>query len=141
MQAGGVFLRRLTSLRREILDRINNSNAPLNADSIHGMLKGSPNLSSVYRSLSFLEEEGLIRSVSFECETRFYFSSQKEPIHFLHCKRCHKTEPFYECFADSLAESVAEDRDFTITGHVFYFIGICGECKRKMFSDIEEGKM
>jgi len=134
-------LRKLTSLRREILEIINNSDAPLNADSIHEMLKESPNLSSVYRSLAFLEEEGLIRSVSFECETRFYFSRQKEPVHFLHCKKCHKTEPFYECIADSLAESVAEDRGFTITDHVFYFIGICGECKRKIFSDIAEGKM
>lgn len=134
-------MRKLTSLRREILEIIENSDAPLNADSIHEMLKGNPNLSSVYRSLAFLEEEGLIRSVSFECETRFYFSRQKEPVHFLHCKKCHKTEPFYECIADSHAESVAEDRDFTITDHVFYFIGICGECKRKIFSDIEEGKM
>ncbi|RLL84172.1 Fur family transcriptional regulator [Mesotoga sp. BH458_6_3_2_1] len=134
-------MRKLTSLRREILEIINNSDAPLNADSIHEMLIGSPNLSSVYRSLAFLEEEGLIRSVSFECETRFYFSRQKEPIHFLHCKKCHKTEPFYESISDSLAESVAEDRDFTITGHVFYFIGICGECKRKIFSDIKEGKI
>ncbi len=134
-------MKRLTSLRREVLDLINNSESPLSADSIYGLLKEKPNLSSVYRSLSFLEDEGLIRSISFECETRFYFSSGREPVHFLHCKKCHKTEPFYEGFADSFAKNVAESRDFTITDHVFYFIGICGECKRKMLSDIEGGKL
>lgn len=134
-------MKRLTSLRREVLDLINNSESPLSADAIYGALKEKPNLSSVYRSLAFLEDEGLIRSISFECETRFYFSSEREPVHFLHCKKCHKTEPFYECFADSFAKKVAESRDFTITNHVFYFIGICGECKRKLLSDIEDGKL
>lgn len=134
-------MKRLTSLRREVLDLINSSESPLSADAIYGALKEKPNLSSVYRSLAFLEDEGLIRSISFECETRFYFSSEREPVHFLHCKKCHKTEPFYEFFADSFAKKVAESRDFTITNHVFYFIGICGECKRKMLSDIEDGKL
>ena len=134
-------MKRMTSLRREVLEIIDKSELPLSADSIHEMLDEKPNLSSVYRGLSFLEDEGLIRSISFECETRFYFSSQREPVHFLHCKKCHKTKPFYECFADSFAKRVAKNRDFTITNHVFYFIGICGDCRRKIVSDVEEGRV
>jgi Fur family ferric uptake transcriptional regulator len=136
-----LVLKRLTTLRKSVLDIIDSSSAPLNAENIHGKLRDRPDLSSVYRSLSFLEERGLIRSVSFECETRYYFGAGKEPVHFIHCKKCHRTESFHGCFAAELEESVRDDHDFTITDHVFYFIGICGDCKRKMMEELEGGKL
>lgn len=134
-------MRRLTTLRRKVLSIINGSKEPVSASFIYKQLERPPVLSSIYRSLSYLEEIGLIRSVTFDCDTRFYFGADKEPVHFIHCKRCHRTESFHECLVHGIIDTVKDEHDFAITDHVFYFIGICGDCRKKMLMELEEGKL
>ncbi|MDK2954067.1 MAG: Fur family transcriptional regulator, ferric uptake regulator [Kosmotoga sp.] len=125
-----IVLKRLTELRKEILRIIETSEVPLNAEEIYQKLETKPNLSSVYRGLSFLEDNGMIKSISFDSHVRFFYPVEKNhPLHFIYCKNCRKIEVFNECFADRIQAQIEKKHDCTITDHVFYFIGLCSECR------------
>lgn len=124
-----VVLKRLTELRKEILRVIETSEIPLNADEIYQKLGTKPNLSTIYRGLSFLEDNGMIKSISFDSHVRFFYPAGKNhPLHFIYCKNCKKIEVFNECFADKIQAQIEQRHGCVITDHVFYFIGLCSKC-------------
>ncbi len=122
--------RGFTELRKKILEIVRNSKSAVTADKVLESIRPEePDLSTVYRALAFLEQEGLIKSVTFDCSTRFYHSAENHPVHFLHCMKCHQTESFNRCFADQLEEAIKREHNFEITDHVFYFLGLCNKCR------------
>ncbi|AKI98342.1 Fur family transcriptional regulator [Kosmotoga pacifica] len=127
-----ITVRGFTKLRKDILNIIEKSKAPLCAEEIYQKLEQKPNLSSVYRGLYYLEENGMIKSITFDKNTRYFFRSTNHPKHYLYCKECGNIEAFDVCFADKIQEKLEKKHDYKILDHIFYFIGICSNCKKKM---------
>lgn len=119
----------ITKWRKEVFDIINSSDKPLRAEDIYKQNGLKPNLSTVYRALNYLEKKDYISSVSFEGNVRYYFAKNKH-YHFLICKNCGKIEVFTECMANEIKKQIEERFNFEITDHVFYFKGLCNECKK-----------
>lgn len=119
-----------TELRKEILNLIDQAEQPLTVKEIHDRLISKPNLSTVYRALEFLLKKGLIKTISFSLEGKFYYSGKKEHSHFIYCKECSKIEEFDQCFAENIQHSIEDKLDYKITDHFFYFAGICNSCQR-----------
>ena len=118
----------LTKWREEILKIIEKNKKPLTAEEIYKINKFKPNFSTVYRALKFLEEKNLIKSISFDKGPKYFYSSKKH-YHFLYCTKCGKIEVFNKCIASQLENFIYKNFKFQITDHVFYFKGLCENCK------------
>ena len=119
-----------TKLRKEILKHIRESDYPLTVRQIFNLLQKKPNLSTVYRALDFLYEQGHIKSVSFSSEAKYYFSADKAHSHFIYCNSCAEIKVFDQCFADTIQVDLEKKYDYKITDHFFYFSGTCDSCQQ-----------
>jgi Fur family transcriptional regulator, ferric uptake regulator len=120
---------KLTLLRKHIFDIIKSSDIPLNAKNISDRMKLHSNLSTIYRALDYMEKEKLIVSVALFDGTRFYCSGDRHS-HFILCKECHEIKEFDKCSAGDMVKSLEKEYNYRITEHVFYFIGVCGDCEK-----------
>lgn len=120
-----------TPLRKKIYKIIEDTDSPINADTIHKKLDIKPDLSSIYRALNYLEKKGMVKSLTFNTKINYYYTPKKHPHHFLYCKKCGKTESFDVCLANEMQNRIEDTHNFKITDHVFYFIGICKECMKR----------
>ncbi|HAA86343.1 MAG TPA: transcriptional repressor [Kosmotogaceae bacterium] len=119
-----------TELRKKILETVKASESAITADEVlESVRPEQPDLSTIYRALGFLEKKGYIKSVVFDCSTRFYHLAEDHPVHFLHCMKCHRTQTFNKCFADQIENALEQEHDFRIVDHVFYFLGVCSDCR------------
>ncbi|TYB93744.1 MAG: transcriptional repressor [Kosmotoga sp.] len=119
-----------TPLRKKIYKMIEESDSPINANTIYKKMNDKPDQSSIYRALNYLEEKGMVKSLTFNTKINYYFTPKKHPHHFLYCKKCGKTESFDICFANKIQKKIEDTHYFNITDHVFYFIGICEDCMK-----------
>ncbi|HHH84674.1 MAG TPA: hypothetical protein ENL15_01825 [Firmicutes bacterium] len=94
-------------------------------------LPGKPDLSTVYRALKRLEQEGRVNSVSFFSPKKYYYSG-KENGHFLVCRECHEVKIFPRCPSKSIEKELNEEFSYTILGHKLLFSGLCSECARAL---------
>jgi len=122
-------VKKLSELRQHILNILEASEIPLTVEQIRERLRLKPNLSSIYRSLLYLEETGKALSLSFGTPFRFYCSYREHPAHYLFCKRCQSIQAFHVCFAQEIQDRLELENNFTITDHVFYFTGYCQRCR------------
>ena len=122
-------MKRLSELRLTILSILEESEIPLTVEQIRDQLTLKPNLSSIYRALLYLEENGKALSLSFGTPARFYCSSSEHPAHYLFCKKCQSIQVFHVCFAGEIEEELGIENEFSITDHVFYFTGYCQRCR------------
>ena len=122
--------------RTDVLDRVRTADRPISADEIHREMNTNAALSTVYRALWFLREQGMIDEIPVSCTTKcgkrnFFVSKEKEHRHFFHCESCHSFIPVPGCTAESMSRKLEKDTGATVTGHVLSFTGICGQCGGK----------
>lgn len=121
--------REFTDLRKEILDIIERSEEPMMAKSIQKKLSSTPDTSTVYRALKFLQSKSLIIGLNISKKGQYFYSANKPYSHFIVCNSCDKIEPFHECVASSIEKKIEEEYEYKILDHFLYFIGICKECR------------
>lgn len=125
---------RLTPEREAIVDAVYASHEHFDADVWIEKLerrKGGASRSTVYRTLSLLEEAGLIRKVARTNDREVYEHDYGYPQHdHLICKKCGDMIEFpNEVIADVL-ERVAAEHGFRMSGHRLEVEGICANCSR-----------
>jgi Fur family ferric uptake transcriptional regulator len=118
---------RLTAWRKRVLVAVESSTCPVTAKAIHSQLGGRPDVSTVYRALEFLEDRGLVSSLTLFDGER-YFSRAVGHEHLIMCSNCHEIKTFDKCPAAGLQRTVEQDSGYRITGHVLYFSGLCPAC-------------
>ena len=117
--------RRLTKQKTAILEYLKSTKTHPDAETVHEVLKENmPNisLSTVYRNLSLLSEEGLISKLSFGGMSDHFDGDVSLHQHFL-CEKCGKILDV-NCKIDLKDEGLGE-----ISSYSVYFYGICKECK------------
>lgn len=119
---------KLTEKRKEILSKIEESSTPLSAKMIHEQMESASDLSTVYRSLDYLEKYALVNSISLS-RTRFYYSGDSQHGHFLYCRQCHELQLFDECVVSQLEQQLQDSYNYRITHHILFFEGFCKECQ------------
>jgi len=125
-----MIVMRFTENRKSVFNVIDRAEKPLSVEDIKARIQKKLDTSTVYRALEFLEKRGLIASVSFGGNIRFFFRKERFR-HFLFCERCNGIEVFDKCGAKPLMEAVKKEYNFRINSHVFYFSGICSNCIEK----------
>ncbi len=123
-----------TKHRNAILEVIENSNQPINAEQIFFELKEngiSINLSSVYRILeSLVSKNLLIKSNMTGSNKALYELNRCEHMHYLICSGCKKMFPVDGCPLEEYERQIEAKTGFQITGHKLEINGICKDCKQ-----------
>ena len=121
---------KLTKLRKEVLNIIDNSEKIICIKSIWNSLDPQPNITSVYRSVDHLESNELIQSISISGVKYLISKKKKGHGHFIICKECKEVTNFDDCIISSLQNKLQKDLNYNITSHVLYFEGYCSDCKK-----------
>jgi Fur family ferric uptake transcriptional regulator len=85
--------------------------------------------STVYRTLSGLEEAGLLRKVARNDKSEVYEHDYGYPQHdHLICKKCGSLTEFTNESISKLLDEVSSDHRFRMAGHRLEVYGICEKC-------------
>ena len=122
-----------TEQRKELLDyMIKNSKNFVKADEIEKYLKSkkiSVGLTTIYRFLNSLEQQGKVR-VELREHTKYYqYISEECTNHYhLQCKKCGKLIHLHCDEIEDLKQHIAKEHEFEIDS-MATIMGICSECQ------------
>lgn len=124
---------RLTKLRKQVLELIWQSHAPVKAyDVLEQMRDGefSSAPPTVYRALDFLQENGLVHKI--ESLNAYYGCSSNDLQHspqFLICEDCGNVAEINQSNIENSINRIAKEQGFTIKEQVIEIKGQCSFCK------------
>ena len=125
---------RLTPMRRQVLQALLSSHAPLGAYELIDRLAAQgarPAPITIYRALDFLREQGLVHRI--ESRNAFiacvHHHESGDPVVFLICEKCGAVgEAASAAVADTI-KSASRAAGFTPKTPVIEIYGVCAHCK------------
>lgn len=126
---------RMTRERAIVVEEIFSSHEHFDADQIVERLarlhEKRVSRSTVYRTLTQLEEAGLIRKVARQDDREIYEHDYGYPQHdHLICKRCGTLIEFHNEGISDLLDEIARKHGFRMDGHRLEVSGLCNDCAR-----------
>jgi Fur family zinc uptake transcriptional regulator len=126
---------RMTRLRRKVLEWILRAQKPLSAYALVALFKEEGEVvtpTTVYRTLDFLEEYGLIHRLA----TQNAYVSCVMPGHktcgqFLICNQCHVVMEMHSQEVANAIKSCALSKDFVEMGQMVEVWGLCHNCQKE----------
>jgi Fur family ferric uptake transcriptional regulator len=123
---------RMTREREELLASIFHAPRHFEAEDLIRTIrerKGRVSRATVYRTLSLLEECGILRKSLFGHNRHFYESVVGRHHHdHLVCIRCGKIREFEEEQIEALQEQICRKYGYRIVDHIHEIFGICERC-------------
>lgn len=126
---------RYTDGRQAVIRALQRVNGPQSAADLHKRVKSVP-LSSLYRSLTVLDEAGVLRKHhDADGLARFELAEWLTGHHHhVVCVECGMVEDVEldkkaERMLDQLAEALATAAGYQLDGHVLEVEGVCGSCR------------
>jgi Fur family ferric uptake transcriptional regulator len=127
---------KFTKQRETILSTLYNNPKHFTSECLYLLVKQKhPELNigiaTVYRTLSLLEENGLVSSVSLGAQGKKFEIANKPHHDHLICSECGKIVEFENEQIERLQQQIAEENGFILTDHLMQLYGICSECQKK----------
>lgn len=125
--------RRMTAQRRLILKTLQSIQGHPTAEEVYQMVKPDAprlHLSTVYRTMRWLEEEGLVSSLWLEDDRRqerFDTSSPSGHQHFV-CSRCKRVIEFDSPELDRIQAQFEQEHGVCVESASLVFYGLCPHC-------------
>lgn len=128
---------KFTSQREIILYTLYNNDEHFTSEDLYMLIKTEyPELgigmATVYRSLTLLEENGLISSISLGIQGKKYEIANKPHHDHIICESCNKIVEFENDEIENLQHTIAEENGFKLTNHLMQLYGICGDCQKNV---------
>jgi len=125
---------KFTIQREVILDTLYNSDEHLTPESLHQLIqKRQPDLktgiATVYRTLSLLEDENLVTSLSFGAQGKKYELGAKDHHDHLICTECGSITEFVDEAIENRQHEITEKLNFKMKDHSMQIYGICSKCQ------------
>lgn len=117
--------------RERILQVLRQTDAHPSVDWLYERLKKEfPKLSlgTVYRNLSVLIDQGLVRKIHFGSTFDRFEANPARHYHLI-CDRCGRIEDIEIPIYDDINRKAEARTDFKIDRHMIEFYGICSECR------------
>ncbi len=118
---------RLTASRRLVLASLFAAEAPVSAE--HIAVAVALDLTSVYRNLEVLEQQGLARHVHLGHGPGLYALLVGGEREFLHCERCHAVAAVAPAELDPVRDVIRERFGYEAHFTHFPITGICPACR------------
>jgi Fe2+ or Zn2+ uptake regulation protein len=136
---------RMTSQRRLILDLLQSDPSHPTADELFVLAKRidpSLNLSTVYRTLNWLEERGFVNPRRFDDNhTHKHFDPvlpETGDSHHFHCRRCDRViefaAPQVEPLLEQIREEIARQYGLQVDDSALVLSGLCNKCASEIDS-------
>lgn len=120
-----------TQRRSAILEQVAAADGPVSAEEIFQRLQGrfpTLALSTVYRNLEKLAEDGLIEKETSP-EGVFLYCRCDEHGHYLVCTQCHRRVRLMECPLSEVESQLEKQTGFLIDRHQLTIYGKCPKCR------------
>lgn len=124
-------MRRNTIQKDLVLNAVHTLRSHVTADEVYNfIIKEHPSVGkgTVYRNLSILADEGLIRKIEIPNASDRYDFTLKEHYH-VRCVRCGCIEDVELKYSSDIMNSVDVNHGFDLLGFDLLFRGVCGKCK------------
>lgn len=123
---------RQSKQRNRVLELLRSTESHPTADWLYNQLKNEfPKLSlgTVYRNLSILEGQGLVKKIHFG-STFDRFEANTTPHYHLVCEECGKIVDFELPIYDDINRQAKKKTSFNIHHHKLEFFGVCENCNK-----------
>lgn len=123
---------RMTNQRALILEIIRRRH--LDADEVYRQARDKQprlSLSTVYRTLRMLKEQGLVEELHFGEAHHHYEVKPSVEHHHLVCLGCGKIVEFGCSLSQKMKEEIARKKGFAVTEVEVYMTGYCSKCRQK----------
>lgn len=125
---------RVTSPRRAIIGAALRQERPFTAEQLvaeTATTTGESGRSTVYRTLEILASLGVLSRILDASGRPVYVAGAPVHRHHLVCSECGTAVPFNTCPVGEIAETLAQENDFEVHGHLLEIFGTCGDCKNE----------
>lgn len=123
---------RLTTKRREVLEVVQGSDAPISAYDILARLSSDARMvkpPTVYRALEFLERMGLVHKIdSIRAYVGCDVHDHQHQAAFLVCTSCKRSVEVEAPASDTALSSAATQAGFAVSQIIQEVHGVCGQC-------------
>lgn len=121
---------RLTRPRRAVVEALCGALQPVTVRELHEALR-AVDLVTVYRTLAWLVELGLVREVAaLRGAERFELVTDGAHVHHLHCDGCGRVVSAPICGLDeAVFARIQREYGFAVKDHCLTFRGRCAECR------------
>ena len=122
---------RETPVRNAINDFLINSKFPVDVEQIINFLRSKnmdTNKVTVYRTIDFLFQNGLINRLEFG-EGKFRYEVKNSDHHHLVCSKCGKIADVEDKYMKNLEKKIHTDTGFLVKNHSLEFFGFCKDCQ------------
>lgn len=125
---------RITAARAAIVGAVLTAQSPVSVQEVSAALAASKvpaNVTTVYRELEFLRENGVVVPVSFADGVQRYESADLGHHHHLVCVECERIQDVEVPHAElhEAEKRIEKSHGFTVMQHSLEFYGRCGECR------------
>ena len=125
---------KVTRQRKMIIEILDHASTPLTADDIYERIedKDTINYSTVYRTLSLLDEKDAVTNIGEPGGKTYYQLKKHHHKHQLECVGCHKHITINQCPLEAFSCMLNKETGFVITEHHLQIKGICPECAKNI---------
>jgi len=125
-----------TKQRELILEIIYNNDGHFTPEDIYNLIKQTYptvklGIATVYRTLTLLEESGIVSSISFGVQGKKYEFGLTDHHDHLVCIECGGIEEFIDETIEKRQEEIAKKHNFEMRDHIMKIVGICQACQAK----------
>ena len=125
---------KFTNQREKILETLYYSQEHLTPEALHQLIKEkypelNAGIATIYRTLSMLEENEIVSSLSFGAQGKKYELGAKDHHDHMICTKCHEITEFVDEVIETQQHKIADAHGFKMQDHSMQIYGICKKCQ------------
>ena len=125
---------KFTKQRELILNFLYNNDDHFTPEDIYMLLKKeypgiNIGIATVYRTLTLLEESGIVSSISFGAQGKKYELGLKKHHDHLICSKCGEIIEFFDETIEERQKEIAKKFNFQMHDHTMKIVGLCEKCQ------------
>lgn len=127
---------KFTKQRELVLKILYENDGHFTPEDIYNLIKSkypdiNIGIATIYRTLTLLEESGIVNSISFGSKGKKYEIGLKAHHDHLICIECGRLIEFQDETIEELQEEIAKKFNFKMTDHIMNITGICEACQAR----------
>jgi len=127
---------KFTNQREKILETLYYSDEHLTPEELYQLIKEkypelNAGIATIYRTLSMLEENDIVSSLSFGAQGKKYELGAKDHHDHMICTKCGEITEFVDEVIEERQHKIAEKFGFKMEDHSMQIYGVCKKCQDK----------